>query len=63
MPSMLWHLAVSAWAPPLLQHVFGWTPRPASGLGVYFVGAIGMGVVMTKVIERPFLKLHHRLVA
>jgi peptidoglycan/LPS O-acetylase OafA/YrhL len=59
----LWHFAVSAWAPPLMQHVIGWTPSPAPGLAIYFVGAIGLGVVMTKLIERPLLRLRNRLVA
>jgi peptidoglycan/LPS O-acetylase OafA/YrhL len=59
----LWHVAVSAWATPLLLRVFGWTPSPVPGMAIYFVGAIGVGVVMTQLIERPFLRLRHRLVA
>jgi hypothetical protein len=31
-------------------------------LAIYFVGAIGLGVVMTMLIERPFLKLRSRMV-
>jgi peptidoglycan/LPS O-acetylase OafA/YrhL len=56
-PVYLWHLAVMQWGMPRLERLsLSWPVRTA----VYFVAAFAVGVVMSKLIETPLLRLRDR---
>jgi peptidoglycan/LPS O-acetylase OafA/YrhL len=56
-PVYLWHLAVMQWGMPRLEGLsLSWPTRTA----VYFVAAFAIGIVMSKLIETPLLRLRDR---
>jgi peptidoglycan/LPS O-acetylase OafA/YrhL len=56
-PIYLWHLAVRLWALPHLEKLgLSWQSRTA----IYFVAAFVVGIVMSKLVEVPLLRLRDR---
>jgi peptidoglycan/LPS O-acetylase OafA/YrhL len=57
----LWHMPVQAWSTIVLARTTGWLPPATLAWCLYFVEAIGAGVLMSLLIERPGLALRERL--
>lgn len=57
----LWHMPVFAWLMPAVAQLLG-TESWVAQTTIYVVLSIGVGVMLTRVIEIPFLTLRDRLV-
>jgi len=55
----LWHMPVNFWGTRLVAETLGWTGFGAY-LGTYLVGALGFGLLMSKLIEWPALRWRDR---
>lgn len=56
----LWHVAVGSWGVRGLAEMLGARPPLVIELVAYVAGSLAVGVVMAKVVERPFLRLRDR---
>jgi peptidoglycan/LPS O-acetylase OafA/YrhL len=56
----LWHMPVAAWGVPLLAGAVKAERNWFVYFAVYFLGSIGMGIVMANLIELPLLRLRDR---
>jgi peptidoglycan/LPS O-acetylase OafA/YrhL len=57
----LWHSPVEAWLPGLSRRMLGFPTRRFDRFAVYFVGALVIGIVMSKLVEYPMLRLRDRV--
>jgi peptidoglycan/LPS O-acetylase OafA/YrhL len=57
----LWHSPVEAWLPGLSRRMLGFPSGRPGRFVVYFVGALVIGIVMSKVVEFPILRLRDRV--
>ncbi len=57
----LWHGPVGAWLPGLFRRTLGFPTGEYGRLAVYFIGSLVVGIVMSKLVEYPILRLRDRL--
>jgi len=57
----LWHLAVRRWGINWSADLYGESLSPLAELSIYVFGSILIGVLMSKLVEFPVLKLRDRL--
>jgi peptidoglycan/LPS O-acetylase OafA/YrhL len=57
----LWHGPTGAWLPSLFRRMLGHPTGPYGRFAVYFVGSLVVGIVMSKLVEYPILRLRDRL--
>ena len=53
----LWHMPVRYWQKYAIQNLLGFTPSPAIQTFAYVFLCMGVGLLMSKIVEVPFLKL------
>lgn len=56
----LWHMPVLDWGIPLVERLSGLTLNYGIRLGLYFVGSFCVGIIMSKAVEAPVLRLRDR---
>jgi peptidoglycan/LPS O-acetylase OafA/YrhL len=59
----LWHMPAQAWSTIGLARLTGHVPSPTPAWFLYNLEAIGIGVVMSRLIERPALAVRERVMA
>jgi peptidoglycan/LPS O-acetylase OafA/YrhL len=57
----LWHGPAAAWLPGFFRRTLGFPVGEYGRLTVYFVGSLVIGIVMSKLIEYPILRLRDRI--
>ena len=57
----LWHGPTAAWLPGFFQHTLGFPVGEYGRFAVYFVGSLVLGIVMSKLVEYPILRLRDRI--
>lgn len=57
----LWHVAVAAWLPGLVRHLLGFPNGRFGRFAVYIFGGLAIGIVMSKLVEYPLLRLRDRI--
>ena len=57
----LWHIPLSAWLAPLVRRVLHISTGPYEDFGIYFAGSIAIGILMSKLIEYPVLRMRDKL--
>jgi len=57
----LWHGPVDAWLPGLMRRTLGFPTGKSGRFVVYFLGSLGIGVLMSKLVEYPILRLRDRI--
>jgi peptidoglycan/LPS O-acetylase OafA/YrhL len=57
----LWHIAFLGWGPGFVRHVFHTQLNPVAGFAFYLVVSIAVGVLMSKLIEYPILRMRDRI--
>jgi peptidoglycan/LPS O-acetylase OafA/YrhL len=56
----LWHVPIALWLAPLVRRVFHISTGPYEDFGIYLVGSLVTGIVMSRLIEYPILRLRDR---
>ena len=56
----LWHMFVLAWGIPLIEGTLDRELETSTRLAMYFVGSLGLGIAMAKVVEVPVLRIRDR---
>jgi len=57
----LWHGPTAAWLPGFFRRTLGFPVGEYGRFTVYFVGSLVIGIVMSKLIEYPILRLRDRI--
>ena len=57
----LWHVPAAAWLPGLVRRLLGFPNGGFGRFAVYFVGGLTIGIVMSKLVEYPILRLRDRI--
>ena len=57
----LWHGPCAAWLPGFFRRTLGFPVGEYGRFGVYFVGSLMIGIVMSKLVEYPILRLRDRI--
>jgi len=57
----LWHGPTAAWLPGFFRRTLGFPVGEYGRFAVYFVGSLVIGIVMSKLIEYPILRLRDRI--
>jgi len=57
----LWHTAFLGWGPGFVRHVFHTQLNPVTGFAFYLVVSITVGVLMSRLIEYPVLRMRDRI--
>lgn len=57
----LWHGPVGAWLPGFFRRISGFPTGSYGRFGVYFAGSLVVGIVMSKLVEYPILRLRDRV--
>jgi peptidoglycan/LPS O-acetylase OafA/YrhL len=57
----LWHGPTAAWLPGFFRRTLGFPVGEFGGFTIYFVGSLVIGIVMSKLIEYPILRLRDRI--
>lgn len=57
----LWHGPAGAWLPGLFRRILGFPTGRYGRFAVYFAGSVVIGIVMSKLVEYPILRLRDRL--
>jgi peptidoglycan/LPS O-acetylase OafA/YrhL len=57
----LWHGPTAAWLPGFFRRTLGFPAGEYGRFAVYFVGSLVIGIVMSKLIEYPILRLRDRI--
>jgi peptidoglycan/LPS O-acetylase OafA/YrhL len=57
----LWHGPTGAWLPGFFRRTLGFPAGEYGRFAVYFVGSLLIGIVMSKLVEYPILRLRDRI--
>lgn len=57
----LWHEPVAAWLPGFFRRTLGYPTGAYGRFAVYFAGSVALGIIMSKLIEYPLLRLRDRI--
>jgi peptidoglycan/LPS O-acetylase OafA/YrhL len=57
----LWHGPTAAWLPGFFRRTLGFPVGEYGRFAVYFLGSLLIGIVMSKLIEYPILRLRDRI--
>jgi len=57
----LWHGPAAAWLPGFFRRTLGFPVGEYGRFAVYFIGSLVIGIVMSKLVEYPILRLRDRI--
>jgi peptidoglycan/LPS O-acetylase OafA/YrhL len=57
----LWHGPTAAWLPGFFRRTLGFPVGHYGRFVVYFVGSLVIGIIMSKLVEYPILRLRDRI--
>jgi peptidoglycan/LPS O-acetylase OafA/YrhL len=58
----LWHEPVAAWLPGVVRRTFGYPTGVYGRFAIYFAGSLAIGILMSKLVEYPLLRLRDRII-
>jgi len=57
----LWHAPVGAWLPGFFRRTLGFPTGQGGRFAVFFVGSLVIGILLSKLVEYPMLRLRDRI--
>jgi peptidoglycan/LPS O-acetylase OafA/YrhL len=57
----LWHTSFLGWGPGFVKHVFHTRLNAVTGLAFYFIGSVTFGILMSRLIEYPVLRMRDKI--
>ena len=57
----LWHGPAGAWLPGFFRRTLGFPVGAHGRFTVYFLGSLGIGILMSKLVEYPVLRMRDRI--